>query len=125
MSEPACTLDCGPGGSCYIELTPVTSRSASNDDNDDSAMTSDNDEDVDDDNDDDDDDAADDSNNLTEPDAERRRRRRRQSNLEAIQRCQCPLGRGGDRCQHGKLVRSFCLYALPHSSAWLVRETRT
>ena len=87
-------------------------------------MTNDNDDDVDDDNDDDDDDAADDSDNLTEPDAERRRRRR-QSNLEAIQRCQCPLGRGGDRCQHGKLVRSFCLYALPHPSAWLVRETRT
>ncbi|XP_023246649.1 pikachurin-like [Copidosoma floridanum] len=85
--EPSCTLDCGPGGSCYVELDPSTAR-----------------------------DTNDVGVKLVDPETERRRRRRRSSSSIAgasadgtptpVQRCQCPLGRGGDRCQRETEVRS-------------------
>uniref|UniRef100_A0ABD2X622 Pikachurin n=1 Tax=Trichogramma kaykai TaxID=54128 RepID=A0ABD2X622_9HYME len=57
LMEPSCTLDCGPGGSCYIELLGTTANEISR-------------------------------------------------GQTPVQRCQCPLGRGGDRCQLDAEVRS-------------------
>lgn len=78
-TEPACSLDCGPAGNCYIEqsrgddvdlLDEETENAA-----DDASMTMDL------------------EGNDVVP-------RRKQASFR--QRCQCPLGRGGDRCQLGE-----------------------
>lgn len=79
--EASCTLDCGSGGSCYLESDSSTklSRGTNNVD----------------------------SKRVNDPEIERqkRRRRKRSNSIDGvdrkIQRCQCPLGRGGDRCQQG------------------------
>ncbi|XP_029046071.2 pikachurin-like isoform X2 [Osmia bicornis bicornis] len=82
-TEPACSLDCGPAGNCYIEqsrgddvdlLDEETENAA-----DDVSMTMDL------------------EGNDVVP-------RRKQASFR--QRCQCPLGRGGDRCQLESEVRS-------------------
>ncbi|XP_034177837.1 pikachurin [Osmia lignaria lignaria] len=82
-TEPACSLDCGPAGNCYIEqsrgddvdlLDEETENAA-----DDASMTMDL------------------EGNDVVP-------RRKQASFR--QRCQCPLGRGGDRCQLESEVRS-------------------
>ncbi|XP_020280960.1 pikachurin-like isoform X2 [Pseudomyrmex gracilis] len=74
-TEPACSLDCGPAGNCYIEQ--------SRGDEVDGEME--------------DDGAADLDGNTVNL-------RRKQGTFR--QRCQCPLGRGGDRCQLEAEVRS-------------------
>jgi len=71
-TEPACSLDCGPAGNCYIEQ--------SHGDEVDVVIE-------------DDDGAVDLEGNTVNL-------RRKQGTFR--QRCQCPLGRGGDRCQLGK-----------------------
>lgn len=71
-TEPACSLDCGPAGNCYIEQ----SRGDEVDviiEEDDGVM-----------------DLEGNTVNL----------KRKQGTFR--QRCQCPLGRGGDRCQLGE-----------------------
>lgn len=71
-TEPACSLDCGPAGNCYIEQSRGDEVDVVIED------------------DDDDMDLEGNTVNL----------RRKQGTFR--QRCQCPLGRGGDRCQLGK-----------------------
>uniref|UniRef100_A0A6P3DAI4 pikachurin n=1 Tax=Bombus terrestris TaxID=30195 RepID=A0A6P3DAI4_BOMTE len=80
-TEPACSLDCGPAGNCYIELNHGDDVDLiDNDDaNDDASM------------------AMDLEGNDVAP-------RRKQGPFR--QRCQCPLGRGGDRCELEAEVRS-------------------
>ncbi|KAK1132833.1 hypothetical protein K0M31_014203 [Melipona bicolor] len=79
-TEPACSLDCGPAGNCYIEQ----SRG----------------DDVDLIGDDDGDDASDDASMAMDLEGNDVTPRRKQGSFR--QRCQCPLGRGGDRCQLGE-----------------------
>lgn len=80
-TEPACSLDCGPAGNCYIEQ----SRGDEVD-----VMIED----------DDDDGAVDLEGNTVNLEGNTVNFRRKQETYR--QRCQCPLGRGGDRCQLGK-----------------------
>ncbi|KZC11196.1 Pikachurin, partial [Dufourea novaeangliae] len=90
-TEPACSLDCGPAGNCYIEQSRGDDVVELVDDEVDDEAT---------DNGDDDDEASmamDLEGNDVAP-------RRRQGSFR--QRCQCPLGRGGDRCQLEAEVRS-------------------
>ncbi|XP_053985558.1 pikachurin-like [Hylaeus volcanicus] len=85
ITEPSCSLDCGPAGNCYIEQSRGDDVDLGDDDSD---------------NVDDDDDASmsmDLEGNDVAP-------RRKQGSFR--QRCQCPLGRGGDRCQLEAEVRS-------------------
>lgn len=79
-TEPACSLDCGPAGNCYIEQFR----------GDDVEMIGDDAENGDDDAENGDDDAMamDLEGNDVAP-------RRKQGSFR--QRCQCPLGKGGDR----------------------------
>ncbi|XP_076234057.1 pikachurin [Calliopsis andreniformis] len=82
-TEPACSLDCGPAGNCYIEQSrgddvELVVDETENADGDASM-------------------AMDLEGNDVAP-------RRRQGSFR--QRCQCPLGRGGDRCQLEAEVRS-------------------
>jgi len=72
-TEPACSLDCGPAGNCYIEQSRGDEVDVVIEDDDDGAV-----------------DLEGNTVNL----------RRKQGTFR--QRCQCPLGRGGDRCQLGK-----------------------
>ncbi|XP_011142397.1 pikachurin [Harpegnathos saltator] len=76
-TEPACSLDCGPAGNCYIEQSRGDEVDVVIEDDDEGAM-----------------DLEGNSVNL----------RRKQETFR--QRCQCPLGRGGDRCQLEAEVRS-------------------
>ncbi|XP_012530210.1 pikachurin [Monomorium pharaonis] len=78
-TEPACSLDCGPAGNCYIEQSRGDEVDVviEGDDDDDAAV-----------------DLEGNTVNL----------RRKQGTFR--QRCQCPLGRGGDRCQLETEVRS-------------------
>ncbi|XP_014478844.1 PREDICTED: pikachurin [Dinoponera quadriceps] len=76
-TEPACSLDCGPAGNCYIEQSRGDEVDVVIEEDDEGAM-----------------DLEGNSVNL----------RRRQGTFR--QRCQCPLGRGGDRCQLEAEVRS-------------------
>ncbi|XP_076665939.1 pikachurin [Andrena cerasifolii] len=83
-TEPACSLDCGPAGNCYIEQSrgddaDLVADDVENGSDDDASM------------------AMDLEGNDVAP-------RRRQGSFR--QRCQCPLGRGGDRCQLEAEVRS-------------------
>lgn len=68
-TESTCSLECGPGGNCYIE-------ELRNDEEEENLFE---------------------GNDFSTS-------RRKQESLR--QRCQCPLGRGGDRCQHETEVRS-------------------
>ncbi|KAG5344504.1 EGFLA protein, partial [Acromyrmex charruanus] len=77
-TEPACSLDCGPAGNCYIEQSRGDEVDVVIED-------------------DDDDGAVDLEGNTVNL-------RRKQGTFR--QRCQCPLGRGGDRCQLEAEVRS-------------------
>ncbi|CAK9822370.1 EGFLAM [Anthophora retusa] len=82
-TEPACSLDCGSAGNCYIEQSheddvDLVDEDAENT-SDDASM------------------AMDLEGNDVAP-------RRKQGSFR--QRCQCPLGRGGDRCQLEAEVRS-------------------
>ena len=72
-TEASCNLDCGPGGSCYMEAARVSQVL--------------------------DDDLA------TEEDIEETSDQLETSS--SGERCQCPLGRSGDRCQHGKLLMNL------------------
>ncbi|XP_068981319.1 pikachurin [Bombus flavifrons] len=83
-TEPACSLDCGPAGNCYIEQNHG--------------------DDVDLIDDDDADDADDDASMAMDLEGNDVAPRRKQGSFR--QRCQCPLGRGGDRCQLEAEVRS-------------------
>ncbi|XP_076379382.1 pikachurin isoform X2 [Megalopta genalis] len=85
-TEPACSLDCGSAGNCYIEQSRGEEAEqlgdddgAENTDDEDSSMPMDL------------------EGNDVAP-------RRKQGSFS--QRCQCPLGRGGDRCQLEAEVRS-------------------
>ncbi|KYQ58470.1 hypothetical protein ALC60_02507 [Trachymyrmex zeteki] len=78
-TEPACSLDCGPAGNCYIEQSRGDEVDVV----------------IEDDDDDDDDGAVDLEGNTVNL-------RRKQGTFR--QRCQCPLGRGGDRCQLDRKV---------------------
>jgi len=79
-TEPACSLDCGPAGNCYIEQSRGDEVDVliENDDDDDS----------------------DDVDGSVDLDGNTVNLRQRQGTFR--QRCQCPLGRGGDRCQFGE-----------------------
>ncbi|XP_043254794.1 pikachurin [Colletes gigas] len=83
-TEPACSLDCGPAGNCYIEQSRGDDVDlAANDDSD----------------------AADDDASMSmDLEGNDVAPRRKQGSFR--QRCQCPLGRGGDRCQLEAEVRS-------------------
>ncbi|KAH0954021.1 hypothetical protein HN011_007523 [Eciton burchellii] len=83
-TEPACSLDCGPAGNCYIEQSRGDEVDVliENDDDDDS----------------------DDVDGSVDLDGNTVNLRQRQGTFR--QRCQCPLGRGGDRCQFEAEVRS-------------------
>ncbi|XP_012249798.1 pikachurin [Bombus impatiens] len=83
-TEPACSLDCGPAGNCYIEQNHG--------------------DDVDLIDDDDADDVDDDASMAMDLEGNDVAPRRKQGSFR--QRCQCPLGRGGDRCQLEAEVRS-------------------
>lgn len=72
-TEPACSLDCGPAGNCYIEQSRGDEVDVVIEDDDDGAV-----------------------------DLEGNTVNLRQKQETFRQRCQCPLGRGGDRCQLGK-----------------------
>ncbi|KAG7202876.1 hypothetical protein KM043_010024 [Ampulex compressa] len=84
-TEPACSLDCGSAGNCYIEQSRGDDGElmVGEEDDDEASMDLE-------------------GNGVT--------LRRKQGSFR--QRCQCPLGRGGDRCQLGtalavgKTVRS-------------------
>ncbi|XP_072742636.1 pikachurin isoform X3 [Anoplolepis gracilipes] len=76
-TEPACSLDCGPAGNCYIEQ--------SRGDEVDVAI-------------------EDDGDGIVDLEGNTVNLRRKQGTFR--QRCQCPLGRGGDRCQLEAEVRS-------------------
>ncbi|XP_032675236.1 pikachurin isoform X2 [Odontomachus brunneus] len=76
-TEPACSLDCGPAGNCYIEQSRGDEVDVLIEDDNEGVM-----------------DLEGNSVNL----------RRKQGIFR--QRCQCPLGRGGDRCQLEAEVRS-------------------
>ncbi|OAD53302.1 hypothetical protein WN48_10466 [Eufriesea mexicana] len=78
-TEPACSLDCGPTGNCYIEQSR----------GDDVDLV-----------DDDADEASDDASMAVDLEGNNVAPRRKQGSFR--QRCQCPLGRGGDRCQLGE-----------------------
>ncbi|XP_043475420.1 pikachurin isoform X1 [Leptopilina heterotoma] len=75
-TESTCSLECGPGGNCYIEEQR----------NDEEAAQEEGEEE-----------------NLFEGNDFATSRRKQES---LRQRCQCPLGKGGDRCQHETEVRS-------------------
>ena len=79
-TEPACSLDCGPAGNCYIEQSR----------GDDVDLVGD----------DDGDDVSDDASMAMDLEGNDVTPRRKQGSFR--QRCQCPLGRGGDRCQLGE-----------------------
>ncbi|XP_048510585.1 pikachurin isoform X2 [Athalia rosae] len=72
-TDPACTLECGPGGNCYVESPRI-----------------------------------DDAGQVGQPGLEVTATlpTRQTEGSYFGQRCQCPLGRGGDRCQHESEVRS-------------------
>ncbi|XP_076289141.1 pikachurin isoform X3 [Lasioglossum baleicum] len=89
-TEPACSLDCGSAGNCYIEQSRGDDVEQLADDGAENT-------DVDDDEDGDGSMAMDLEGNDVAP-------RRKQGSFR--QRCQCPLGRGGDRCQLEAEVRS-------------------
>ncbi|KAL6447936.1 hypothetical protein ACFW04_000181 [Cataglyphis niger] len=72
-TEPACSLDCGPAGNCYIEQSRGDEVDVVIEDDEDGIV-----------------DLEGNTVNL----------RRKQGTFR--QRCQCPLGRGGDRCQLGE-----------------------
>ncbi|KMQ92025.1 pikachurin-like isoform x1 protein [Lasius niger] len=72
-TEPACSLDCGPAGNCYIEQSRGDEIDVVIEDDEDGAV-----------------DLEGNTVNF----------RRKQGTFR--QRCQCPLGRGGDRCQLGE-----------------------
>ncbi|XP_070157450.1 pikachurin [Polyergus mexicanus] len=76
-TEPACSLDCGPAGNCYVEQSRGDEVDVVIEDDDDGIV-----------------DLEGNTVNL----------RRKQGTFR--QRCQCPLGRGGDRCQLEAEVRS-------------------
>ncbi|XP_050465155.1 pikachurin [Cataglyphis hispanica] len=76
-TEPACSLDCGPAGNCYIEQSRGDEVDVVIEDDEDGIV-----------------DLEGNTVNL----------RRKQGTFR--QRCQCPLGRGGDRCQLEAEVRS-------------------
>ncbi|XP_076762491.1 pikachurin [Xylocopa sonorina] len=82
-TEPACSLDCGPIGNCYIEQ----SRGEDVDLLDEDAE-----------------DAPDNASMAMDLEGNDVAPRRKQGSFR--QRCQCPLGRGGDRCQLEAEVRS-------------------
>lgn len=86
-TEPACSLDCGPAGNCYIEQSHGDDVDLIDDDDDDA-----------------DDDAGDeaggDASMAVDLEGNDVAPRRKQGSFR--QRCQCPLGRGGDRCQLGE-----------------------
>ncbi|XP_003696328.1 pikachurin [Apis florea] len=90
-TEPACSLDCGPAGNCYIEQSHGDDVDLIDDDDDDA-----------------DDDAGDeaggDASMAVDLEGNDVAPRRKQGSFR--QRCQCPLGRGGDRCQLEAEVRS-------------------
>lgn len=77
-TEPACSLDCGPAGNCYIGQSRGDEVDVVIEDDDEGVM-----------------DLEDNNMNLKGKQATFR------------QRCQCPLGRAGDRCQFGKRVYLF------------------
>lgn len=79
-TEPACSLDCGPGGNCLIEKSRDESREQTESD-------------------------------LKESGAFGAKERQ----VYSGQRCQCPLGRSGDRCQNGEwfLSRLMSLFVAP------------
>ncbi|XP_046585807.1 pikachurin [Neodiprion lecontei] len=71
-TDPACTLECGPGGNCYVEPR-----------------------------------RADDGSQVSQAGLEATAAAAtRLTEASFAQRCQCPLGRGGDRCQDESEVRS-------------------
>lgn len=80
-TEPACSLDCGPAGNCYIEQSRGDDVDLIGDD-------------------DDGDDVSDDASMAMDLEGNDVAPRRKQGSFR--QRCQCPLGRGGDRCQLGE-----------------------
>ncbi|XP_025264442.1 pikachurin [Camponotus floridanus] len=75
-TEPACSLDCGPAGNCYIEQSHADEVDVIEDDED----------------------------GIVDLEGNTVNLRRKQGTFR--QRCQCPLGRGGDRCQLEAEVRS-------------------
>ena len=89
-TEPACSLDCGPAGNCYIEQSH----------GDDVDLIADDDDDDDDDDADDDETGGGDTSMAVDLEGNDVAPRRKQGSFR--QRCQCPLGRGGDRCQLGE-----------------------
>lgn len=76
-TEPACSLDCGPAGNCYIEQSRGDEVDVV---------------------------IEDDENGVVDLEGNTVNLRRKQGTFR--QRCQCPLGRGGDRCQLEAEVRS-------------------
>ncbi|XP_066599302.1 pikachurin isoform X2 [Prorops nasuta] len=79
-TEPACSLDCGPAGNCYVEQQLLDDVNVIVDDEDpESAST---------------------------PREQRDEVAPRRKQGSFRQRCQCPLGRTGDRCQLESEVRS-------------------
>ncbi|KAG6799684.1 pikachurin [Apis mellifera caucasica] len=93
-TEPACSLDCGPAGNCYIEQSH----------GDDVDLIADDDDDDDDDDADDDETGGGDTSMAVDLEGNDVAPRRKQGSFR--QRCQCPLGRGGDRCQLGDSLLS-------------------
>ncbi|XP_026667103.1 pikachurin isoform X2 [Ceratina calcarata] len=82
-TEPACSLDCGPAGNCYIEQSRGDDVDLVDDDGDD---------------------GSDETSMAMDLEGNDVAPRRKQESFR--QRCQCPLGRGGDRCQLEAEVRS-------------------
>ncbi|EZA60909.1 Pikachurin, partial [Ooceraea biroi] len=80
-TEPTCSLDCGPAGNCYIEQSRGDEADVLIEDDD-----------------------SDDVNGSVDLEGNTVNLRRKQGMFR--QRCQCPLGRGGDRCQFEAEVRS-------------------
>lgn len=126
-SVPYCSLDCGPGGNCYVEPQSYgviddldESDDTSINEIDDLQRELQEDDEEDDDEEEDEEEDDDDEEDDEEEAEEEGKLRKRRSHLDyerfdseaAGQRCQCPLGRGGDRCQRGKSVLLYkSLYA--------------